>query len=554
MTDFNFKNTTVNSWDSSTTEDWKTTFNNPVVTKWYEESYNLILLNYVNEDYSLMEVIKNYINEDYNITINTLNLFIEPYVDLIRSTFNLIYADVSVPLKEFNEYYNDMFLPVNTLNLRYGNTVPMYMSYDEDYEINQGLLVFFNEDYVLTQEVVQQTVNQDYDIETVEKVSTSMFLEYSILEGTTQVINPSALFVVDGEYIDFLNMDISLDSSSYVITCNISLSSAEDYALCTYLKEVSCIIEGETFNFFIETRKRTVSNKQATYTLQLLSITAKLDAPYAAVLVESFSEGITAQTLITQMAATASISIDYQLMDWFIPGYSISINDETPYAVIKRVVNAIGGIVQTKPDGTLLLISEYPDPLPNWDIVTSVQDFTAEDYLTMQEDTTINKGYNAFLISNQASSTNNIFLQEEAVDSITKIIKGFRIPFADGAFELDTSGGPGISIEKTVLPVEEAVPKVNSDGDPIDEEWEIIEFVEYKGVTSNPIYDIIDYEWLEDDLGAFTTSEDGTLTITNQGVVDGESLLKLKYTTKYWEWTVIGPDATKVQLFVPEVA
>ena len=550
----NFKNTSTNNWTNSTTENWEVTYEDPFIFKLYEEDYDLVLMLIYDEVYSLATREANLFEEVYIISFTPTTHFVEPYVDLLRALFNEPYVDTPIPLKEFNEYYNDMYLPLSNLNLLYGNVLSIFKSYLEIWNVQQTLLNLYDELYVLTDVVVEKIVNQDYDLKTVDEVSRTILLEYSLLDGATQVVNPSALFVVDGEYIEFLSMDISLDSSSYVISCNITLSSEEDYALCSYLKEVSCIIEGLTFNFFIETRRKTISNKQKSFHLQLLSITAKLDAPYAPVLVESFPDGINAQALIQQMADTESITIDYQLMDWNIPGYSISINDETPYQVIKRVVNAIGGIVQTKPDGTLLLISEYPDPLPNWDIVSAVQSFDAEDYLTMSENTNINKGYNAFLISNQASSSNNIFLQEEAVDSITKIIKGFRIPFDNGSFDLETSGGPGISIEKYSTPIEETIPKVNSEGAPIDEEWEIIEFVEYKGVTSNPIYAIIDYEWLEEDLGAFTTAEDGTLTIINQDVVNGESLLRLKYTTKYWQWTVIGPDATKVQFFVPEVA
>ena len=53
-------------------------------------------------------------------------------------------------------------------------------------------------------------------------------------------------------------------------------------------------------------------------------------------------------------------------------------------------------------------------------------------------------------------------------------------------------------------------------------------------------------------MGSFQLSEDGTLTCTVQNDSLKESLLRIKYKTKYWKWTVKGPLEAYAQVYVPE--
>jgi len=293
-----------------------------------------------------------------------------------------------------------------------------------------------------------------------------------------------------------------------------------------------------------------VEHGKRVYTLEVLSPTAKLDVPYSSTITKNYPNGISSQALAQEMVDVQGITLDYQLPDWDIPSHVISINRETPIEVLRRLTTAIGGIMQTKPDGTLLLISKYPVAVSQWDSQTPSSIFDIEsDLLNLSYSSQIVDGFNAYAITDQGYSSTSISLEEETINSTTKIIRGFRVPFDDGEFDLETSGGIDIVIDKTINPVEAQIPRTSD-----DEEWETIEFVEFTGKTSNPIYEVIDYEWLSDDLGAFQISEDGTLDIIDQSSGIGASLLKLKYKTKYWKWTVTCPHIRQVQFYVPEVA
>jgi len=258
------------------------------------------------------------------------------------------------------------------------------------------------------------------------------------------------------------------------------------------------------------------------------------------------------------MAALANITVEYDTVDWLIRSSAISVVGETPLGVIRKIANAIGSIVQTKPDSTLLITSKYPVSPPQWS--TSSPDkvlYIESDIDGLQETDEEREGFNAFIIREQSSTDDNISLEVLDVNSTTKIIKGYRVPFDDGPFDLYTSGGSEVTIEKYNLPVEEQVPALDD-----DEEWEIVEFIDWQGSTSKPIYSIIDIDWIQDELtddvgipplSVLDIDEGGTLTVLDTASVPSESLLRIKYMTKYWRWTVHGPINIPIQFYVPEI-
>ena len=104
-----------------------------------------------------------------------------------------------------------------------------------------------------------------------------------------------------------------------------------------------------------------------------------------------------------------------------------------------------------------------------------------------------------------------------------------------------TSGGYDISIEYLGV-FEETYP-------PLTEDPETVEFVNGAATTSKNIYGIVERNWVRDDLGGITPSEDGHLT----SEVLGESLMKLRYTIRYRKWRVVSPVLPEVQFILRPV-
>lgn len=479
------------------------------------------------------------------------------------SLFSLVYSDQELKKKYFSLPYKDTYSPTKYFSLPYSDTKQLYRIFDMTWDLYLSRRISFSMGYSICQDTINRYFGMQYDISEREKVLKKFQELWHLVEDSTivtnntisvilkkpQVYDPSVITDVS---LDFKDIKIDGDTDSYVISCDLQLGSEADYISCELESDIEITIAGTTFKFFVETMKSSISNNEVTsYYVSLLSPAAKLDSPYSLTLVDSLENGIMAKELVETMAAIKGISVDYQVLDWWLPAYAISINDETPIEVIRKVVNSIGAIVQSKPNGDLLIISEYPVSPPDFE--SSTPDSTlsvGDDIISLTSESEIRDGFNAFLITDQGSSEEIITIEEENINKNTKIIKGFRVPFADGPFDLETSGGSAVTIQKATNYISEIIPVVESAG---DSEWEVIEFIDWVGKTQYPIYSIVDMDWIEDDLGAIQISEDGTLTVINQSNVPSESLLRIKYKTQYWKWTVTGPINKEVQFYVPEI-
>ncbi len=347
--------------------------------------------------------------------------------------------------------------------------------------------------------------------------------------------------------IDYVSLSLNAGTESYCISAKIQVASEEEFEKCLLFSPVSVTIDGTSYSLFIESKTKEGDVSGYVYNLDCLSETAKLDSPYSKPIIKTYTSPIMASEIVQSMVDIQGISVDYQLIDWEINPMFFSIQGETPLEVIRRIAKAVGGIVQTKPDGTLLLLSEYPISPMNWEESSPVVVFSlATDVIKLSESLLINSGYNAFIITNYGGNEQkSITLQEENVNETTKIIKGFRVPFSDGPFDLFTSGGYLVQIDKQEYPEEKIIPEAENNGS----EWEIVEFIGGTGKTQFPIYEIIEYQWLIDDLGLVAFLEDGTLTVNSLNGT--ESLLQIKYKTKYWKWVVKGIPGQYTQFFVP---
>ena len=565
-----------NAWYPSTTESWKTSRTAALLVTYFEEPYVL--------EYEPMMVIY---EEPYTVTHDVGTFFELPYAALIGVSFLESYGDIAVLSAVFNEYYGDAGTPSQRFVLPYGDIREVHASHSLPWDIIGVVKTLFVEPYAVTQTSLIATFEELYELETLNKVVGVWQLPYHVLEGEVLSSTPETTVVIDSgsggqnssspdgdaaavgiQLLDFVAVSVKAGRGQYCISCDVTLPNEEQYAWCNYLDDVTVNLGGTEFAMFVEGKNITISHGQVSYNIGLLSHTAKLDAPYSDTIVDNLDDGVMAMALVQTMAALKNITVDWQIydwrsggvaiLDWMIPGYAISINDETPLAVIKKVVNAVGGIVQTKPNSDMLIISKYPYPVPQWQYITPLITYsTRTDIKSFSELLEVKDGYNAFQITDQGSSSASINLVVEDGEDTKKIVKGYQVPFNDdNPFSLVTSGQPNITIDRYTNPITIQIPIQEEEGDP---EWEIVEFIDHTGSTSLPIYGIVDFEWITEDLGdvadlgAFQISEDGTLSVINTESVPGESLLRIKYLTKFWQWTVDGPDDRPVQFYVPEV-
>jgi hypothetical protein len=525
----------------------------PVFT-FFEQIYGLKFSREFNILYGDKPVISKLINCLYQDTSEFLKTFISPYEDAQQTTkkVSLPYKLIPSIVQKFDLVYKDVLELKKRFELGYSAATETKKKIDELYKILDDISVSIVESYSITADEVKTLFNLDYDLITNNKVQKTVNLPFHLLSGSVIQYTPAVSMTVNSEGVDFVSINLTISSSQYCFIADIQIASESTYIAIEKEDSVILEIDGEIYNLFVESKYKELELGQSRYMIECLSPTAKLDKPYSSSITQTYAADVTAQTVINEMAAIQSITADFQLFDdWTLDSTSFYIQGETPLEVIRKIVASVGGIIQTKPNGDLLLISEYPVSPKDWD--TETPDgiiLMDEEVLSLSESPVVNLGYNAFVVSNETAAENSIWLTEESLGDGVVEIRGFQVPFTDEGFDIETSRNVPVTINKDLYYTELQIPEVEEDEDP---EWEYIEFIEWEGKTSFPIYELVDYEWIDDDLGTFSFEEDGKLTVDSPSTVPSESLLKIKYKTRFWRWEVSGPIDSYAQIFVPKI-
>jgi len=311
----------------------------------------------------------------------------------------------------------------------------------------------------------------------------------------------------------------------------------DNFLKCVHLETILTItVDSDIYTLLVESPRRSrpapgIEN----FIVPFASKTILLDAPYADMLTQEFA-GAMASATVASMVAIAGLSVIWQMVDWYIPSTVLYANNETPLDIIRKIVGAAGGVIQSAPDGSLICRSEYPISVPAW--VTSPPDFYLTDmdnYFSVDSTPVIRDGYNKYLISNEDVGGSGLTLEQRDIDSMTKEVLVYRVPWDDSKVTtLETSGGSWVSIIDEGVRTEQLT--------------EQVEFVSGDGSVGKPLYSLGAQDYKERDLGTITTSEDGSL----ETAVEDNSLADITYTTKYHLFRVSSPNIEDVQFYPVE--
>lgn len=503
------------------------TYTSPIILVFIDQYYTISesLLAYIDQEYGLKEVVQN-----------------------IQR-----YEDGAVLINILRQYYGNGTDLIKIVNQLYGNYDQLKKSNIQVYSIAEEITNILIEQYALTEDQLIAILEQNYDLSVYNPLLTKNEQLYALL-GDTSIISGSISVTVDGLVIDYISIDIEGSQERYCLSCELQVATQEDYLKCKVMSDVVVVIDGQTYNFFIESRGRRKSYGNISYNVSCISHTAKLDAPYVDLITDEFLYGY-AKAIVTDLALP--YSIDWQLLlngeevNWLIPDNVLASEGETPIEIIRKIVNAVGGKVQTSPEGVLTLINNYPVSIDKWS--TTSGSFVLSDldhFFSTDETFSARDGYNVYMISDKMLSAESLTIEERPISSTEKELHIFQTPFDDAlALSMKTSGGSwvDIGVGKTILeerPFNEDNPT----------ETELVEIVNGYGKLSKPYYghntynpdNSVNLQWLQTNLGIDTILEDGTIECT----IKGQSLIRLRYFTKYHRWIVKDAEIEDVQFYL----
>lgn len=255
--------------------------------------------------------------------------------------------------------------------------------------------------------------------------------------------------------------------------------------------------------------------------LSAVSPLAWLDAPYAAAITLDNSEGqVSAQATVAALVASVGV-LRWELDDWLIPAGALAMSETTPLQAAREIVAALGGLLESDPDGTPVARQRHPVTVPEYAVATPDHVILDADLFAFQVSAAPSAGFNRVVISNEDLSGSDVTDRMEYLDEDGNKYDGEMRAWPNPwrPVTLGHTGHPETQIEAL--------------GARSHAHTELVEFVAGRGRTDYPVQAITGLTWQHADLGSVSAS--GTdLTAASAG----QSLAWVTYTSLSLDWRV----------------
>ncbi|MDP2433208.1 MAG: hypothetical protein Q8O33_14450 [Pseudomonadota bacterium] len=387
--------------------------------------------------------------------------------------------------------------------------------------------------YWLTQAVAARHV-MGYAVTDVNPVAKRLTTSWSLLaDQHLQAVMNTPELVWQDRTIRLLQATLSCDEDSPVWIATVEIAQLADFAAIAIGDPITLQLGLEIFELVVD--GKTMSRESQTSQrceLTAISPLALLDAPFAATTRYYQPGAVSAHTAVEELIG----NVDWQLPDWTIPAGRLLMEGVTPLAAARSVVAAIGGIVESNPDGTVVCRRRHAVSIPDYGKAPVAHQLFDADVLASRARIAPARGYNRVTLANEdgasGSSADRIEYVADADDANQGTVRAYLA--AMRPVLLTHTGHPATVIAAT--------------GEVMRSESEVVEFIEGRASTRYPVTAITSATWRHSELGAVTA--DGQSLVA---AVLGYSLLDLTYTTTSLDWCVTLATDEEVQFILVDV-
>lgn len=381
--------------------------------------------------------------------------------------------------------------------------------------------------YWLTQQVAA-SLRLGYDVTNVDPVAKRLTASWSILDDARlQAVVNSPELVWHDQRIRIVEATLSCDEESPVWIARVEIAAITDFAAIGIGDTITLALGLETFVLVVDgkTLSRTSVAEQR-MELTAVSPVALFDAPFAGTIRYYEAGAVSARAAVEFLIG----SVDWSLPDWIIPAGRLMLEGATPLAAARNIVAAIGGIVESNPDGTVVCRHRHPVSIPQYGQAIVAHSLFDADVMSAQAQIAPMRGYNRVTIANEeggaGTSADRIEYVADADDAYRGTVRAYLA--SQRAVVLAHTGHPS-----TVIATLGAITRT---------ETETVEFIEGQASTRYPVTAIVNLAWQHTGLGDVTASGQSLMAATS-----GYSLLRITYTTTSLDWRVALPIDEEVQ-------
>ena len=324
-----------------------------------------------------------------------------------------------------------------------------------------------------------------------------------------------------GVSVDIITANISQDEDSWTWNFNITLPSQVSLDSLKpgdgIYPPITLNVNGTIFELMVEGASRGRRDSTSTWSINGRGISAVLDGKTASG-VNTEWRNVSALSIVQGLCDDSGVALEWLVVDWLID--EIDGQGRYPIEIINEIVTAIGGVIQTRPDGSLTVRPRFRQDQETPDITITDLD----DYITLDEQWIDRDNYNSVSVGNDDVLGDNATLNIESKDYVdenggiindNKVIEIYSVPFIDD-ITLDDSAGSALSLDYQGIS-ERTI------------DVEAVEIIEGEGSVSEPFYALLSSDYIHDDLGAIEITEGGKITTS----IKGQSLINISYKTKY---------------------
>ena len=355
--------------------------------------------------------------------------------------------------------------------------------------------------------------------------------------ATNIPINTTLKRLDTGEYIDFYSISISGDEDSWLWSFNVEIEDLAVWQLLQVDSDQVIVLEasvnGHTFRFIAEGRSKSRRRSKTSYSITGRSPSVVLGDRYSEQISRTWDD-TTAKTVAQELCAASEIKLDWQTVDWPLPSGTLAVKNKKPIDVIKMLANAVGAVIQSTPEGDLVVRPRHQVSPTKYNSIQADQIITdADDILDISASWEHRPGYTSVDITDKGTATEpkvRISVQNETV-STAKVLKVSVVPWQM------------VRLDHTALDKME----ITYEGHEVEEKTEVVTINDGRGRLSAPWYGTEDFEWLYRDLGSVDVDESGEI---RSGVL-GNSVLKIVYVTRYHRFLAVSEQKIEAaQVFV----
>ena len=324
-----------------------------------------------------------------------------------------------------------------------------------------------------------------------------------------------------GTNMEIRQAEIRTDEGNHSWIASLALASKADWIKIKEGDPIAINLYGDVYNFRVTAKdmSRGDADTRQTYTVLAISPVAMLGAPYGPYVTRSWSGPVDARGVVEQLLGR---SVTWSLPDWPIPADTLVAQLADPLAMARNVVAAVGGYLESAPDGTVICRSHFPLAVRQWATATPEQVITDAEMFSVSSQFMPVEVANRIIIADGDPGANDDaieYIPDLGGERFSGQIRVYLDPWRN--VSLLNSGSGDVA--------------VNFLGTATIEQMEIVDFSQGKASVKYPIQSVNYTLWIGQNLGQVYTTQ-GMKQIA--AATMGYSVLQISYTARCMVWQV----------------